>query len=293
MSTITGTAHDDLLIGTSNADSIDGKDGNDILKGRAGDDILLGGNGNDHVYGGTGDDHLFGGDGNDVLSGRSGTNFLDGGAGDDTVLFTDGIDHILGGVETLSFRKAAGPVSVDSTGDIYLNGEWHGDGADLVARVNGSPFNDQFIGFNEFHGGGGNDSIQGEDPEGKVFGDSGNDHLGVGQNGGGFLFGGSGNDTLAAGGGTQMTGGSGSDTFSIDYTFHELEAFSSQGAVITDFHHNEDHLQLVGNDPTAFLTNEGDLWTVHSNDPTAGPDFQVTFEIAGVTSLSPDEFSFV
>jgi Ca2+-binding RTX toxin-like protein len=152
MSTITGTAHDDLLIGTSNADSIDGKDGNDILKGRAGDDILLGGNGNEHVYGGTGDDHLFGGDGNDVLSGRSGTNFLDGGAGDDTVLFTDGIDHILGGVETLSFRKAAGPVSVDSTGDIYLNGEWHGDGADLVARVNGSPFNDQFIGFNEFHG---------------------------------------------------------------------------------------------------------------------------------------------
>jgi hypothetical protein len=32
---------------------------------------------------------------------------------------------------------------------------------------------------------------------------------------------------------------------------------------------------------------------VHSNDPTAGPDFQVTFEITGVTSLNHDEFTFV
>ena len=98
-----------------------------------------------------------------------------------------------------------------------------------------------------------------------------------------------------------MTGGACEDTFSIDYRFYDLEGFSSDGSVILDFTKGDDLIEFVGGDPEAFLTNEDDIWTVHSpndadyqlfvGDPEAVQT--ISFQIVGVTELEEGvDFTF-
>jgi hypothetical protein len=56
---------------------------------------------------------------------------------------------------------------------------------------------------------------------------------------------------------------------------------NNAGAIVRDFHHGEDHLQIDTYDAgPGTLTHSGDLWTVHDQEGN------VTFELAGITSLT-------
>lgn len=126
-----GPAGDNVLTGTSGADTLDGAGGNDELHGEGGKDVLIGGGGND---------------------------LLDGGQGFDRAVYTDAT----GGV---TINLAAGTASGAGVGtDTLVNIEaaigsdfadtFDGAGFTGDAQIPGSP-----IGYNEFEGRGGDDTI--------------------------------------------------------------------------------------------------------------------------------------
>ncbi|HKA78433.1 MAG TPA: calcium-binding protein [Xanthobacteraceae bacterium] len=156
-----GTAGDDTLTGDANDNNIIlGLAGDDILTGGGLADLLVGGDGNDLLRGGGGDDFLVGGSGDDRLVGGAGNDILDGGDGRDLAIYTD----------------ATGGISVDMAAG---TAEGSGVGHDVlisVERIRGSNFDDNYIAtgfnsgspvvgrgtdFNEFEGGGGDDTITG------------------------------------------------------------------------------------------------------------------------------------
>jgi VCBS repeat-containing protein len=123
--------------------TITGTEAADTLTGAAGDDTLLGLGGNDRLMGGTGSDHL------------------DGGAGFDRAIYTDATGGIV-------VNLAAGTVSVASVDtDTLVNVEgivgsssadtYNAAGFTGNSGVPGTP-----IGYNEFEGGGGNDTVMGD-----------------------------------------------------------------------------------------------------------------------------------
>ncbi|MEZ0054835.1 VCBS repeat-containing protein [Bradyrhizobium elkanii] len=135
-----GTLGNDVLTGGSGNDSIDGLDGNDQILGLDGNDFLYGGAGKDLLTGGAGDDHL------------------DGGAGFDRAIYTDATGSV-------TINLAAGTASGAGVGN---------DSLVSIEAVVGSDFADTFnaagfvgnsgipgtpIGFNEFEGKGGDDTI--------------------------------------------------------------------------------------------------------------------------------------
>ncbi|WP_398483389.1 beta strand repeat-containing protein, partial [Tardiphaga sp.] len=148
---VTGLA----LVGTLGADTIMGGAGNDAIDGL---------DGNDTIYGGAGNDLLYGNAGNDVLIGGAGDDRLDGGRG----------------LDRASYADATGGVAVDLTaGTVHgISGD-AGIGNDTlvgIELVTGSAYNDTYnaagftdwsgdpgrpVGFNEFQGGAGNDTIIG------------------------------------------------------------------------------------------------------------------------------------
>src|SRR5262245_25318224 len=156
-----GTAGDDTLTGDANDNNIIlGLAGDDILTGGGLADLLVGGDGNELLRGGGGDDFLVGGSGDDRLVGGAGNDILDGGDGRDLAIYTD----------------ATGGISVDMAAG---TAEGSGVGHDVlisVERIRGSNFDDNYIAtgfnsgspvvgrgtdFNEFEGGGGDDTITG------------------------------------------------------------------------------------------------------------------------------------
>ncbi len=135
MTTIDGTAGDDILVGTSGADVMDGGAGNDRLNGGDGDDIILGGDGNDFLYGDGGDDQLFGGAGNDTLVGHSGNDEIHGGDGNDGVFGGGGHDRIFGGAGNDTLYGDGGNDYIDGgEGDDKLFG---GSGNDTLVYTVG------------------------------------------------------------------------------------------------------------------------------------------------------------
>lgn len=137
-----GTLGNDTLTGGGGNDSIDGLDGSDIINGGAGNDLL---------FGGAGRDFLTGGLDNDIL---------DGGSNFDRAVYTDaasGVTINLGlgtasgggiGNDTLINIEAA---RGSQFADTYISTGFTG-----VSGIAGSP-----IGFNEFEGMGGDDTIIG------------------------------------------------------------------------------------------------------------------------------------
>ncbi|WP_346355434.1 caspase family protein [Azotosporobacter soli] len=89
MTTIIGTAKNEVLTGSS---------GDDLIKGGGGEDTIYGGDGNDKIYvylpGGKGST-VYGGNGNEYIIGHG---VLDGGAGNDTLIAYGGDATLLGGV---------------------------------------------------------------------------------------------------------------------------------------------------------------------------------------------------
>lgn len=83
LTTVFGTAKNDVLKGTSGRDVFSAGKGNDKLNGAKGKDIICSGAGNDVLKGGSGNDLLLGGKGNDTGKGGKGKDTFKGGAGKD------------------------------------------------------------------------------------------------------------------------------------------------------------------------------------------------------------------
>jgi VCBS repeat-containing protein len=139
---IEGTSGNDVLTGTDGIDTIDGQGGNDIISGGAGADLLYGGAGNDRITGGAGNDHI------------------DGGTGFDRAIYTDAT----GGITVNMAAGTASGAGVDSDTLVNIEGIVGSSFADTYnaagftgnSFVPGTP-----IGFNEFEGGAGNDTVIG------------------------------------------------------------------------------------------------------------------------------------
>ncbi|HYZ46313.1 MAG TPA: hypothetical protein VE712_01480 [Actinomycetota bacterium] len=196
-STITGGAADERLVGTSGRDVISAGSGSDVVIGRGGNDLLCGGFGGDTMFGGRGNDK--------VTGGPTPFNLVDGGPGDDYLLGFGTCCAELTGGDTVSYRNAPGPVTVD-----LLAGKATGQGTDTVvnfAGIDGSNFGDRLIASDSFPGDairgfGGNDVIIGFDGfsnNGEVFLGGGGDDTIRGRDGYEFLVGGSGDDVLSGG----------------------------------------------------------------------------------------------
>nr|WP_255616346.1 M10 family metallopeptidase C-terminal domain-containing protein [Microvirga puerhi] len=200
--------------------------GNDKISGNVADNRLDGSYGNDTLFGGDGNDSLNGGDGNDSLIGGSGNDAIYGGAGDDIVYGGAGADSLNGGAgrNTLSYLDAQGGVTVKL---------WANSVSGDIAQ------GDVISGFENVSGGAGGDWLEGDANDNILDGGAGGDLL-LGLGGNDLLFGREGNDTLIADWGTDiLEGGSGSDLFAIWAT--------TQHAVLNDFKHGEDHIQLSTN----------------------------------------------
>jgi Ca2+-binding RTX toxin-like protein len=191
VTTVTGTAGDDVILGTPGDDVIDGGDGNDTVCGKGGDDRIDGQGGNDDLRGGTGGDVLIGGDGDDELRGGPGTDHLDG---DDGADYLDG-----GGHDDSVFGDAGNDILRGGYGNDRLIG---GLGDD---DLNGGGGND------EIRGAAGDDVLRGGNAADRLFGGTGDDVL-LGGNGPDVLEGSSQNDVLHGGAGADdLDGGPGTD----------------------------------------------------------------------------------
>ncbi len=217
---VDGTAASDYIHSTyTDADGDQMNDG--IGSGPAGNgDTVLAGAGNDTVNGGCGDDSISGGTGNDVLSGHDGDDTLDGGAGADRLHGGKGLDYA-------DYSDSDEAVNVNLTTETGSGGEAEGDTYSGVDGVLGSSHNDTIIGFNQedsdphdtytndFHGGAGDDYLDGKGGNDSLYGDTGDDTL-IGGSGDDKLSGGDGADRLIGGTGHDtMSGGRGDDHFEV------------------------------------------------------------------------------
>lgn len=159
----TGTAGDDVILGTDAGDVIDGGAGNDTICGLDGRDTLVGGPGDDRLLGGL-DGEYFPEDSyqGDLLVPGPGDDFVD--LGDDPQS-EDGSWDGPGEYDRVSYRDAAGPVSVDLS-----TGRATGEGTDTIVvpqwsgGIIGSAFDDVLVGSDvrdTLQGGGGDDRIFG------------------------------------------------------------------------------------------------------------------------------------
>lgn len=139
------------LMGTEVADTLIGGDGNDVISGLGGNDTLKGGAGDDTILGGAGKDALTGGAGNDTL---------DGGSDFDRAIYTEatgGITvHLGAGTATGAGVGSDTLISID--GIIGSNFNDYLDGTGYTGTT-GQP--GAVIGFSEFEGGAGDDTIIG------------------------------------------------------------------------------------------------------------------------------------
>jgi Ca2+-binding RTX toxin-like protein len=246
----------DTLTGNGSNNRLDGGAGNDVLSGGVGTDTLIGGDGDDILNGGVNEDNINGGAGNDTINalygdfpGSGGNDTVDGGADIDTfnvtwltpaadmtinvgfngtaLTFMNGsvlsnieivnVDISGGfGQDTLAYSVAAAAVTVDMGAGTY------------------SGFN-TLVGIERVIGGGGGDSITGNNLGNALFGQGGADTVngagGVDQVSGGdgadtlsggagndSIFGDAGNDTInwgVADGRDTVNGGADFDTFSV------------------------------------------------------------------------------
>jgi Ca2+-binding RTX toxin-like protein len=170
---VLGTAFADFIIGDSGANRLDGAAGADILVGSAGGDFLVGGAGIDTAsyednWGGVfvnlnigqgfgnaaqgdtydGIENVNGSIFDDFFIGDSGVNRLDGGAGADILVGSVGGDALIGGggIDTASYEDNWGAVFVNLTTGQGFGNAADGDSYDGVENLNGSIFDDFFIG---------------------------------------------------------------------------------------------------------------------------------------------------
>ena len=213
---LTGNIGNDIIVGTGVGDLITG------LEGR---DLIFGGGGNDSIRDGAGDDELHGGADNDsFLTSDTGFDTFDGGNGFDMVDYGDDLSGVTASL---------------------LTNTASGSG---VGR-------DAFTGIEGLQGGGGNDTLIGDENANTLFGAGGND----------ILIGGGGNDSIDAGSGDDiLTGGSGGDVFGFNNG--DLTGYNQ----ITDFEAGDSIVlrNIDLSDVSAFETGEfgGDAFDVDTGE---------------------------
>jgi Ca2+-binding RTX toxin-like protein len=160
------------------------------INGTQYDDEIIGKSGDDVINGLGGNDTISGGDGNDIIDGGEGIDFIFGDAGDDIL------------------RGGGSPYSNPMLGGVdWLFG---GDGNDILY---GSNQQNLLYNQNTNFGGGGGDSLSGDDGDDIAYGYDGDDGLGGGA-GNDRLYGGAGSDILQGDvGDDYLDGGEGSDIF--------------------------------------------------------------------------------
>jgi len=231
-----------------------------VLSGRGGDDYLQvhsewfsqsPTDASPTFYGGAGNDQISGSDGNDWINGG-------GAAPGDTLspaIVNDGADTLRGGSGN---DHIYGNAMSSVQGAIDGGDQIFGDGG--MDYVNGNAGSDTIQGGegpDRLYGGSGDDLVYGDGWD-SSYGEwgTGNDHIN-GNKGNDMLHGGSGNDEILGGQGDDLIdGGNGIDTLSGNagrdiFLFEgHSAAFASTGPdasrtdVITDFHHDEDWIQL-------------------------------------------------
>ena len=214
---VDGTGSDDLISETYVDDEGDGmNDGigggtsgnDDTVHSGAGNDTVYSGAGNDSVSAGTGHDSVSGGAGNDTLYGQSGDDTLEGGAGADSLVGGTGLDYA-------DYSNSSSAVNVNLGSGRASGGDAEGDRFSGIDGVFGSDGNDTIVGFNnqstsgsdiytnDFHGGAGNDYMDGAGSNDSLHGDEGDDTL-LGGTGNDSLFGGDGADSIEGGSGNDV-----------------------------------------------------------------------------------------
>jgi Ca2+-binding RTX toxin-like protein len=187
-----------------------------------------------------------------------------------------------------SFKSAKDQVIIDEpyawfnteSGDVLITDDFHAERVALTRYPDVYHGNAEFIdGFK------GEDLIFSENPDVVMRGGDGPDTLLNGHQSGGTAFGGKGDDFLRA---DEMTGGSGADAFQFIAYYQPTGWFTNYDATIHDFEPGEDVLRIVARDDP-ILTNEGDVWTVTSNDSLYGGTFEASLTIEGVTELAPTD----
>jgi Ca2+-binding RTX toxin-like protein len=176
----TGGGGTDKLAGIEN---VYGSDFNDTLTGDAHDNMIVGGLGNDIVNGGKGGDTLWGSAGADTLDGADGDDYLVGGAGADIIKGGAGFDWS-------SYEDATAGVKVDLTKTGAQ--DTGGGGTDTLSGIEhlyGTKFGDTLTGD------AGDNYLYGDDGDDNLYGGAGDDHLsgGAGNN---VISGGDGFDTV-------------------------------------------------------------------------------------------------
>ncbi|MEO3416132.1 calcium-binding protein [Roseovarius sp. CAU 1744] len=255
--TIGGGAGEDDLSGGDGADELSGGAGADVISGGTSSDTLFGGEGNDLLLGDGDSDSLYGEQGEDLLTGGLGDDFLAGGAENDIYVYSagDGNDVIsdtssvqAGLADRIQFTD------INSTDVVFsrVNGNLeiklpdgslltvlthhsieHFDFADGVTInyssldldivTRGTEGDDDLVGSDfDFgteilEGLGGNDTLDGNGGDNRLFGGAGNDILSS-DDGDDSLDGGDGEDTLfGSTGDDTYEGGDGVDTLDLSY----------------------------------------------------------------------------
>jgi Ca2+-binding RTX toxin-like protein len=197
-----GGAGDDTITGSGLSDFLGGGPGNDTVNGNNGGDSISGGDGNDNLSGGLGDDDL---------SGDQGTDRVDGGDGDDTFdefgfgqapvgsspgfPSSTGNDEIIGGggEDQVYYSRAFDPrdgteirqLGVTVTLDDQANDGEGGEGDNVRSDVEG------------VSGGGGDDTLTGNDASNSLSGNGGKDTI-DGRGGVDLISGGAGDDSIVS-----------------------------------------------------------------------------------------------
>ncbi|MBE0496622.1 MAG: hypothetical protein IBX45_09450, partial [Campylobacterales bacterium] len=222
-----GGGGNDTLIGSATSNILEGGLGNDTLRGNGGDNTLDGGGGSDtvdyswttdgvhvtlgnapalgtgvrvggtdtlisieNIIGGTGDDTLVGNNSNNIIWGTEGTNTLQGNGGTNTLFGGTGDDTFIGGGGRDDMRGGAGNNTVTyaaiATSVVVNLGEGKASGSEIDL--------DALSGINTVIGGGGADTLIGNNENNALYGGGGDD----------TLYGARGNNLLDGGSGTNM-----------------------------------------------------------------------------------------
>ncbi len=209
---LTGSGADDTLTGGNGNDTLNGGAGSDTLDGGAGTDTNVYSFYNQPVvwnmatgavtffttgglFNGTETavnfENAVMGDGNDSITGSASDNSITGGGGDDTIEGGLGNDTLDGGAGTGDIISAAGFIATSGTTGVTINlgtqgtAQNTGAGTDTFSNfegATGSAFDDRLFGgagADTLRGGAGNDEFSGAGDIDQVFGDAGNDLIGL------------------------------------------------------------------------------------------------------------------
>lgn len=185
---------------------------------------------NDTVYTTSSNDTISTGVGNDLIyASEGGNDAIDAGADFDTVDFSNFVSSI-----ELDYYSEFGFMVTKSSGnDTMRNVEKF-----ILTNFDDTALGSEFA--DEYHGGGGNDTLTGWDGNDVLYGEGGNDGL-YGDNGSDTLYGGSGDDGLSGGiGDDVLYGGADNDTL-----YGNEGADTLNGGAGDDTYYDVDNLDLI------------------------------------------------